>query len=97
MDRFYDNLLTRGLERDLALSDAQRATRGATVGQLRGEWLNPAAVEQFAAGDADARRQLEQLARQPDDHRPFASPFYWGAFICQGDPAPLPAANRADG
>jgi CHAT domain-containing protein len=91
MDRFYDNLLTRGLDRDLA----QRATRDATVGQLRGEWLSPAAVEQFAAGDADARRHLEQLARQPDDHRPFASPFFWGAFICQGDPSPLPAVNKA--
>jgi tetratricopeptide (TPR) repeat protein len=89
MARFYDNLLMRGLERDLALSEAQRATRGATVAQLRGEWLTPAAIEQFAAGDATSRRHLEQLARQPDDHRPFASPFYWGAFICQGDPAPL--------
>src|SRR5262249_34696728 len=27
MDRLYDNLLTRGLDRDLALSEAQRATR----------------------------------------------------------------------
>jgi tetratricopeptide (TPR) repeat protein len=89
MDRFYDNLLTRGLERDLALSEAQRATRDVTVTQLRGEWLTAAAIEQFAASDADARRHLEQLARQPDDHRPFESPFYWGAFICQGDPAPL--------
>jgi CHAT domain-containing protein/tetratricopeptide (TPR) repeat protein len=97
MDRFYDNLLTRGLDRDLALSEAQRATRDATVGQLRREWLTPTAIEQFAVGSADARRHLEHLAGQADDHRPFASPFYWGAFICQGDPAPLPAANRADG
>jgi CHAT domain-containing protein len=89
MDRFYDNLLTRGLDRDLALSAAQRATRDATVAQLRADWLSPGAVEQFAAGDAAARRGLEQLARQPDGHRPFASPFFWGAFICQGDQGPL--------
>jgi CHAT domain-containing protein len=95
MDRFYDNLLTRGLDRDLALSEAQRATRDVTVGQLREEWLSPAAVEQFAAGDAGTRHHLEQLARQPDDHRPFASPLYWGAFICQGDPSPLPAVGKA--
>src|SRR5262249_53556273 len=31
MDRFYDNLLTRGLDRDLALSEAQRFTRNATI------------------------------------------------------------------
>lgn len=36
-------------------------------------------------GRADALReaQLALKARQPD-------PLYWGAFICQGDPAPLP-------
>jgi CHAT domain-containing protein/tetratricopeptide (TPR) repeat protein len=95
MDRFYDNLLTRGLDRDLALSEAQRATRDVTVGRLREQWLSPEAVEQFAAGDAGARHHLEQLARQPDEHRPFASPFYWGAFICQGDPSPLPAVSKA--
>jgi CHAT domain-containing protein len=95
MDRFYDNLLSRGLDRDLALSQAQRATRDATVAQLRGEWLTPAMIEQLAAGNADARRRLQELAQQPDDHRPFAPPLYWGAFICQGDPAPLPTASAA--
>jgi CHAT domain-containing protein len=36
-------------------------------------------------GRADALRQaqLAMKARNPD-------PYYWGAFICQGDPAPLP-------
>ncbi|MCX6033046.1 MAG: CHAT domain-containing protein [Chloroflexi bacterium] len=34
---------------------------------------------------ADALRaaQLAMKARHPN-------PFYWGAFICQGDPGPLP-------
>jgi tetratricopeptide (TPR) repeat protein/CHAT domain-containing protein len=89
MDRFYDNLLTRGLARDLALREAQRTTRDATVAQLKGEWLTPTMIEQLAAGDADARRRLQDLAQQPDDYRPFEHPLYWGAFICQGDPAPL--------
>jgi hypothetical protein len=44
-------------------------------------------------GDANARCHLEKLGQQPDDHRPFAHPLYWGAFICQGDPAPLPAVD----
>jgi CHAT domain-containing protein len=97
MECFYDNLLTRGLDSDLALSEAQRATRDVTVAQLRAEWLSPAAIEQFAADNADARRHLEQLAQQPDYRCPFASPFFWGAFICQGDPSPLPAVNKAEG
>src|SRR5262249_21845082 len=92
MDHFYDNLLARGLDRDLALSEAQRATRDATVAELKGAWLTPARIERLSAGDAGARRHLEGLAGQPDGHRPFASPLYWGAFICQGDTAPLPAA-----
>jgi CHAT domain-containing protein/tetratricopeptide (TPR) repeat protein len=89
MDRFYDNLLTRDLDRDLALSRAQRATRDATVGQLKQEWLTPTVIERLAAGNAEARRRLEDLAAKPDDHRPFEHPVYWGAFICQGDTAPL--------
>jgi CHAT domain-containing protein len=93
MDRFYDNLLTRGLDRDLALSEAQRYTRDATIAQLKAEWLAPDMIEQFAAGDAEARRSLEALAAKPDDHRPFERPFFWGAFICQGDPSPLPAVT----
>jgi hypothetical protein len=56
---------------------------------LKGEWLTPAMIEQFAAGDTSARHNLQQLAQQPDDHRPFAHAFYWGPFICQGDTAPL--------
>jgi CHAT domain-containing protein len=42
----------------------------------------------------DARRTLEELVRQPDGHRPFEHPFYWAAFICQGDTAPLPAVDE---
>src|SRR5262249_54412110 len=95
MDRFYENLLSRGLERDLALSEAQQATREVTVGQLREEWLSSAMIEQLAAGDDRAERALHELAGKPDDHRPFEHPFYWGAFICQGDTAPLDTGSDA--
>jgi CHAT domain-containing protein len=94
MDRFYHNLLARGLDRDLALSDAQRATREVTVGELRVAWLSGTMIEQLAAGDAEVRRALEELAQQPDGHRPFKHPFYWGAFICQGDTAPLGSGGK---
>jgi CHAT domain-containing protein len=93
MDRFYDNLLARGMDRDLALSEAQRATRNVTVGQLRDEWLSDMAIGRFGAGNVEARDHLRRLAQGPDEHRPFEQPFYWGAFICQGDTAPLPAVH----
>jgi CHAT domain-containing protein len=93
MDRFYENLLSRGMERDLALSEARRATRDVIVRELRNDWLSEAMIERFAAGDDGAKRALQDLAEKPDDHRPFEHPFYWGAFICQGDTAPLPTAD----
>jgi CHAT domain-containing protein len=89
MDRFYENLLRGRLDRDEALREAQRYTRDATVGQIRQEWLTPSCVERLAGDSMSARDDLEQLGSQPDDHRPFEHPFYWGAFIYQGDTAPL--------
>ena len=37
----------------------------------------------------------DELAQHPDDYRPFSDPVYWGGFICQGDPSPLPAPHPA--
>jgi hypothetical protein len=64
-----------------------------TVSELQAEWLSETMIERLAGGDAGVRRDLEELARQPDDHRPFAHPCYWGAFICQGDTTPLPGSD----
>jgi CHAT domain-containing protein len=93
MERFYENLLTRRLGRAEALRQAQAYARILTVGAIRDTWLAPAMIERLAAGDAGTREHLRQLSRQPDDHRPFADPYYWGAFICQGNPGPLPASQ----
>jgi CHAT domain-containing protein/tetratricopeptide (TPR) repeat protein len=43
-------------------------------------------------GRAEALRAARHAmkAKYPD-------PFYWGAFICQGDPSPLPAVDRGHG
>lgn len=91
MERFYENLLTHKLRRDEALRDAQRYTCDITVGQLKsGGWLTEEIIERLAGGTEKVREELQQLAQQPDDHRPFAHPYYWGAFICQGEPGPLP-------
>jgi CHAT domain-containing protein len=35
-------------------------------------------------GRAEALRQAQQSLR-----RRYPDPYYWGAFICQGDPGPL--------
>jgi CHAT domain-containing protein len=89
MQRFYDNLLSRRLPRDEALRDAQNHTRSLTVGRLRPAWLTPDSIARLSAGDGRAKRYYESLESEPDHHTPFRDPYYWGAFICQGDPAPL--------
>jgi CHAT domain-containing protein len=96
MERFYDNLLNRrdsrgqAFGRSEALREAQFHTRGVTIGQIRDRWLNAEMIERLSAGNPKVRRELQELAQEPDDYRPFTHPLYWGAFICQGDPNPLP-------
>jgi CHAT domain-containing protein len=88
MEQFYRNLL-QGRGRAEALHRAQDALRRMTVSELRKDWLSPAMIIRLAAGDPDVEFDLEELAAQPDDHRPFSKPRYWGGFICQGVPGPL--------
>jgi CHAT domain-containing protein/tetratricopeptide (TPR) repeat protein len=89
MERFYVNLLQRKLGRDESLRDAQFYTRDLSVGEIREDWLRPEVIERLAAGDEKAKNYFQRLARKPDEYRPFSDVQYWGAFICQGDPAPM--------
>jgi CHAT domain-containing protein len=95
MDRFYENLLQRRSARDAALRDAQQYVRNLTVKEIRVTWLSSEMIDRLAAGNTEAKRDLDELARRPDEHRPFADPYYWGAFICQGQPGPLPVPARS--
>jgi CHAT domain-containing protein len=95
MERFYANLQD-GLGRSEALRQAQFYTRDATVGQIKRDWLNVKMIERLSAMDRnkideETRDYLEWLGHQPDDYRPFIQPKCWGAFICQGEPGPLPS------
>ncbi len=93
MDRFYENLLDRQLPRDEALRQAQLYTRDITIGQIRDTWLTPEMIERLAAGDFEEECKYYQWLEQADDYRPFQAPEYWGAFICQGETAPLRSLN----
>jgi CHAT domain-containing protein/tetratricopeptide (TPR) repeat protein len=87
MDRFYDHLLA-GEWRHQALRQAQRDLREMRVDAMRETWLSDEMIDRFAPDQA-GKRELKWLRAHPDDHRPFEHPFYWGAFICQGETAPL--------
>jgi len=60
-----------------------------TVGLSRAGWRIKNIINRLAGSTAEARRALKGMVQQPDGHRPFEHPFYWGAFICQGDTGPL--------
>ena len=87
MDRFYRNLLEESMERDIALHEAQRYVRMLTIKQVRQEagWLS--------GGDNGRRTKLLHRFNLRDykgTDCPFAAPYYWAAFICQGVTRPLP-------
>lgn len=78
MERFFDNL-ERGFGRSNALLESQNYIRTITVRELR----------QLELG----REVLEDLLAQNDsscqDERPLEHPFYWGAWVCQGETTEL--------
>jgi CHAT domain-containing protein len=88
MEKFYTHLL-HGHGRAHALRQAQDELRRLTVGELRADWLAPEMILRLAAGGPGVENYLEDLADRPDEYRPFDHPYFWGAFICQGDPTPL--------
>jgi CHAT domain-containing protein/tetratricopeptide (TPR) repeat protein len=90
MDRFYENLLERGMGRSEALREAQRyLRREVTVGGIRAEWLNEEMISKLAGGNPKVRERLEQWRDSPDDVRPFREVFYWAPFILHGETGPL--------
>jgi len=77
MERFFTNL-QQGLGRADALQDAQNYIRTITVKDLQQSSLGLAVLE-----------ELEKLLAQDyqfcQDDRPLEHPYFWGAWVCQGD------------
>jgi len=77
MERFFTNL-QQGLGRADALQDAQNYIRTITVKELQQSCLGLAVLE-----------ELEKLVPQDyqfcQDDRPLEHPYFWGAWVCQGN------------
>lgn len=86
MERFYKNMIENFMGRNKALKKAQICLRNVTIGELRENWLSEDFISQSSE---DMKEYLNDLTTLPDDDKPFDHPYYWGAFICQGDPKPL--------
>lgn len=93
MDRFYRNLLgkredgAKPMGKAQALHEAKQWLRGLSADEA-GKRLGTLADGVFR-GEKPARPQMKDVPRPKgaaSDHRPYAHPRYWAAFILIGDP-----------
>ncbi len=77
MERFFDNL-QQSMNRAEALQNAQNYIRKLTVKELRQSSLGIEVLEELLSVN-----KLSQQTKEEDT--PLKHPFYWGAWICQGN------------
>jgi CHAT domain-containing protein len=77
MERFFTNL-QQGLARADALQDAQNYIRTIAVKELQQSFLGLAVLEEL-------EKLLPQDYQFCQDDRPLEHPYFWGAWVCQGD------------
>ncbi|KYC35121.1 hypothetical protein WA1_09560 [Scytonema hofmannii PCC 7110] len=77
MERFFDNL-QHSMNRAEALQNAQNYIRKLTVKELRQSSLGIEVLEELLSVN-----KLSQQTKEQDT--PLEHPFYWGAWICQGN------------
>ncbi|NEO31714.1 MAG: tetratricopeptide repeat protein [Symploca sp. SIO3C6] len=80
MDRFFNNL-QQGLDRASALKEAQNYLRTVTVRELQQFSLGREILEEMISRGTVSGDDLDNQA----ENRPLEHPFFWGAWICQGD------------
>lgn len=85
MERFFDNL-QYGIGRAEALHQAQNYVRTITVKELRQSALGVEVLKELLR--ANELSVDSQIDCQEED-TPLQHPFYWGAWICQGNTQPL--------
>ncbi|MDJ1177119.1 CHAT domain-containing protein [Roseofilum capinflatum] len=78
MERFFHHL-EEGLGRAAALAHAQSDVCNVTAGELRQSDLGQSILQ-------------EQKRNYADEERPLSHPYYWGAWVCQGDIGQLSVA-----
>ncbi len=77
MERFFTNL-QQGLGRADALHEAQNYIRTITIKELQQSSLGLAVLEELQG-------LIPQINQFCQDNRPLEHPYFWGAWVCQGD------------
>ncbi|OQX26029.1 MAG: hypothetical protein BWK80_12505 [Desulfobacteraceae bacterium IS3] len=98
MEKFYDNVLNQKMGKAKALKHAQQYVRDISnkevkllINELTEDIKRQASLQQ----ERSVRESLEERKNRfliekgkynskPDDDKPFAHPYYWGAFVCNG-------------
>lgn len=81
MEKFYHNLLIENKDYFKAFRDAQLYLREITIEDIRANWLNEDWLNEIQ--EENEKEYLRSMLRKPRKFKPFNSPYYWGAFICQ--------------
>lgn len=80
MERFFNNLKD-GMGRNRALQEAQNYIRYITLEELRQTNLGLEVLQELTANSNFNRK----TPVENENHQPLHHPFYWGAWICQGE------------
>ena len=80
MTRFFDNL-KQGQGRGEALFNAQNYIRNITVKELSQTDLGKEILQELF----NIRGELSETIKDYENTQPLQHPYYWGAWICQGD------------
>lgn len=82
--KFYELHIGRGLRPSAALRQAQLWQRDATASELYA-YVNKQATEEGRMTQQQAAVLLADLALSKPTDRPYASPYYWAAFVALGN------------
>ncbi|MCP4344138.1 MAG: CHAT domain-containing protein [Desulfobacterales bacterium] len=82
MNRLYENMLQKNMGKAAALNEAQKYIRDITLSELA-EYLKDQTFEN--PHSLEIVNSYKRKAKLIPDKKPFAHPYYWGAFTCNGN------------
>lgn len=86
MERFFHNLQQNKMVRDEALQEAQNYIRNITIPELLQSELGLEVMKEITN---DLTLTSDNPSIWDDRQKPLAHPFYWAAWICQGEITPF--------
>jgi CHAT domain-containing protein len=81
MERFLDNLKKPNVGRGDALISPQNYLRTVTTKELQKSDLGKNVSKELV----DTRNFSDEGIKNQPDYQPLKHPYYWGAWVCQGD------------